>query len=333
MRKTRFVLNVLACAEHLAADIAWTDIERVQSLNAEVGHHLRTAKVECRFAQIFDDFAYAVCIDKTASVAAFCVLVRQNQGVGEVGVGFCKCFEFAVKDCRLFVSCAVEKMHFTIQTSLQNLANHRHKRGDTRTACEENRAFGVENGVEAEHAGRSVGLQSVAYFRTVEEVVGHKAALDASNGDFIVCSLTRRGANRVGTSGSHAVDFDCYVDILTGLKRGEISVFADETNGFCVFCGRDYLGDSQIQNRRVKLIDNPLRSCFVKRKVFADFFGNGNFVEDVFAVFHCADESFFYCFHITSSPSKFCLRFCCRTYSSDRNRRYSPSPTQSKGCR
>ena len=90
LRKTRFVLNVLACAEHLAADIAWTDIERVQSLNTEVCHHLRTAKVECCFAQIFDDLAYAVCIDKTASVAAFCVLVRQNQGVGEVGVGFCR---------------------------------------------------------------------------------------------------------------------------------------------------------------------------------------------------------------------------------------------------
>lgn len=90
LRQTRFVLNVLACAEHLAADIGWTDIERVQSLNTEVCHHLRTAKVECCFAQIFDDLAYAVCIDKTASVAAFCVLVRQNQGVGEVGVGFCR---------------------------------------------------------------------------------------------------------------------------------------------------------------------------------------------------------------------------------------------------
>ena len=191
----------------------------------------------------------------------------------------------------------------------------------------------MEDGVEVEHARRAVGLESVTNLCLVQEIVGHKAVLDASHGDFIICSLSWGRADRIRTSGSHAVDFHRNVDVLSRFKRRKISVFADKANGLCVFGGASDLGYFEIENCRVKLIDDSLRSVFVKRKVFAHFFGNGDFVENILAVFHRADESFFYGFHITSSPSKFCLRSCCRTYSSGRNRKCSPSLTRNRDCR
>ena len=122
--ESRLVLDVLARAEHLAANVAVTDVQRLQCLHAKVRHHLRSAKIERGFVKVFDHFFDALCVNKTLSVAALCVLVGQHQSVFEVGIFACKLFEFFIEDCNFGISCAVQEINLSVKTFFKHFSYH-----------------------------------------------------------------------------------------------------------------------------------------------------------------------------------------------------------------
>lgn len=102
----------------------------------------------------------------------------------------------------------------------------------------------MEDRVVTEGSSGARSLKDIVDFGMIYEIIRDKAIWDAGDCDLIVASLFRRGADGVGTRGSHTFDLSEDIVILSGFKDREIIADRNQTEGSSTGLLDDFLSRS-----------------------------------------------------------------------------------------